>query len=65
MILSATNEVNLAFEGCVDEENRKTPQFETLLSLNCLHTNTLKSYLLSFELTKLTILYGNYKTFAT
>ena len=39
----------------------KFPHFKTLLSLTCLHSNTLKFYSLLFNFIKFTIYYENYK----
>ena len=41
---SASNDVNMAFQGYVEEQNRKNSHFWTLLSLTCLRNNTPKSY---------------------
>ena len=61
MKLSASNDVSMIFQGTVEERNSKFPHFKTLLSLTCLHTNTLKFYSLLFNFNKFTIYYENYK----
>ena len=62
MNLSASNDVKMAFHGCVEEQFWKIPHFKTImLSLTCLHTNSNKSFSLFFDYIKLTIHYGNYK----
>ena len=61
MKLSASNDISMIFQGTVEERNSKFPHFKTLLSLTCLHTNTLKFYSLLFNFIKFTIYYGNYE----
>ena len=61
MNLSASNDVSMTFQGTVEERNSKIPHFKTLLSLTCLHTNTLNFYSLLRDFIKFTIQYGNYK----
>ena len=61
MILSASNDVRMIFQGTVEERNKKFPHFKTLLSLTCLHTNALKFHSLLLKFVKIIIQYGNYK----
>ena len=61
MKLSASNDISMIFQGTVEERNPKFPHFKTLLSLTCLHTNTLKFYSLLFNFIKFTIYDGNYE----
>ena len=61
MKLSASNDISMIFQGTVEERNSKFLHFKTLLSLTCLHTNTLKFYSLLFNFIKFTIYYENYK----
>ena len=61
MNLSASNDVRMIFQGTVEERNWKFPNFKTLLSLTCLHTNTLNFYSLLLIFVKITIQYGNYR----
>ena len=63
MKLSASNDISMIFQGAVEERNTKFPHFKTLLSLTCLHTNTLKFYSLLYNFIKLTIYYENYKEY--
>ena len=49
------------FKEPLRNETEKIPHFETLLSLTCLHTNTLKFYSLLLDFVKFTIKYGDYK----
>ena len=65
MKLSASNDISMIFQGTVEERNSKFPQFKTLLSLTCLHTNTLKFYSLLLNFGKITIQYGNYEEIPT
>ena len=61
MNLSASNDISMIFHGTVEERNSKFPHFKTLLSLTCLHTNTLKFYSLLPNVINFTFQYGNYK----
>ena len=63
MKLSARNDISMIFQGTVEERNWKFPHFKTLLSLTCLHTNTLKFYSLLINFVKVTFQYRNYKGF--
>ena len=63
MTLSASNDISMIFQGTVEERNSKFPHSKTLLSLTCLHTNTLKFYSLLFNFIKFTSYYGNYEKF--
>ena len=59
MSLTASIEVNMIFEGFVEERNWKLPHSKTLLSLTCVHTNTIKFYSVLFNFIEFTIQYGN------
>ena len=61
MKLSASNDISMIFQGTVEERNSKFPHFKTLLSLTCLHTNTLKFYSLLFNFIKFIFYYENYE----
>ena len=61
MKLSASNDISMIFQGTVEERNSKFPHFKTLLSLTCLHTNTLKFYSILLNFIKFTIYYGKYE----
>ena len=61
MKLSASNNISMIFQETVEERNWKFPQFKILLSLTCLHSNTLKFYSLLLNFVKFTIQYGNYE----
>ena len=49
MKLSASNDISMIFQGTVEKRNSKFPQFKTLLSLTCLHTNALNIYSLQLN----------------
>ena len=61
MKLSASNDISMIFQVTVEERNSKFPHFKTLLSLTCLHSNTLKFYSLLLNFINFTIYYENNK----
>ena len=63
MNLSARNDISMIFQGTVEERNSKFPHFNTLLSLTCLRTNTLKFYSLLLNFVRFTMYYKNYEKF--
>ena len=63
MNLSASNNISIIFQGTVEQRNWKFPHFKILLSLTCVHSNTLKFYSLLLNFMNFTFQYGNYKDF--
>ena len=63
MKLSASNNISMIFQGLVEERNLKFPHFKILLSLTCVHSNTLKFYSLLLNSINFTFQYENYKEF--
>ena len=63
MKLSASNDISMIFQGTVEERNSKFPHFKILLSLTCVHSNTLKFYSTILNFINFTFQCGNYKEF--